>query len=181
MEKSQNPRFNMQGYLIELDKQTHRWTWSKWEYRKDWEGKKRVIRRSGSLEFMKIFPTVLSASESGVGNIKINNQEQMEAELKKTGVDFIFLYQGETLEERGFKTIAQAEAFHQLESCPQWNLTGYWFSFDWNMQSWAMYDAFTGELKFTPPSAVRRLKDTKRTQVSNPLPDHASRSLATVH
>jgi hypothetical protein len=181
MKELQNKRFNMQGYLIEFNNQTHGWTWIKWEYRKDWEGKKQVIRRSGSLEFMKIFPKLLSVQGSIVSHKNISNQEQLDSELRKNGVDFIFLHQGNTLEERSFKTIADAEKYYGLESQPLWNLTEYWFSYDWEMQSWAMYDAFTGELKFTPATAIKQLSGPPGTPVSHQQPDHTTGSLNTVH
>ncbi|MCP5103360.1 MAG: hypothetical protein GY950_08275, partial [bacterium] len=31
-----------------------------------------------------------------------------------------------------------------------WDLTDYWFGFDRELNSWAMYDAFSGNLQFTP-------------------------------
>ena len=158
---SRVPRFNMHGHLIEFDNQNQCWTWSKWDYGKDWQGEDRVIRRRGTLEFMKMFPNVFPGIEEEPGRGEIHNEihdrEQMETTLERTGIAFIFLHQGETMDENGFKNIEEAEAFYRLNSYPAWDLTEYWFGFDWNIRSWAMYDTFSGELQFTPAGAVKRL------------------------
>jgi len=160
--KDQNLKFNMRNHLVEYDKKNHCWTWSKWDYKKDWEGKSRVIRRLGTLEFMKMFPTVFPNKLKTQGIGKISGREQMEVNLEKWGIDFVFLHQGDTLEEKEFKNIEEAEKSHRLESYPQWDLTEFWFAFDWDIKSWAMYDTFSGKLQFTPKDIM--------TPIMTPLP-----------
>jgi hypothetical protein len=159
--KSQKMRFNMQGYMIELDKKNHSWTWQKWEYASSSSGEKRVVRHKGGLEFMKMFRSLLGDTGSNDTLPLISNQQEMATALKKYGVDYIYLYQGETVVEEGFQTVEEAEAFYQLDRCSSWNLTDYWFAYDWNMQSWCMFDTYTGQLEFTPNQAENRLKQNK--------------------
>jgi hypothetical protein len=171
MEHQENPRFNMHGYLIELDKHTLGWTWRKWEYAPGEEGKKRVICRRGSVQFMKMFPGLFPGTKGeakpGVNPVNPVNSHGREAELKKTGVEFIFLYQGESTEESGFKTVKEAEQFHRLGTCPEWTFTDYWFAYDGSLGSWAMYDTFSGELQFTPAGALARLKSKETAGASS--------------
>lgn len=152
-------RYNLHGHMIEYDKRSQAWTWSKWDYAKR-NGEKKVVRRGGTLQFQKIFPSVF---DGGSENIKVHNAEEMENALEVKGVDFIFLYQGETRFEGRFKTVEEAEKFHNLHSCPHWDLTGYWFGFDGDINSWAMYDAFTGVLQFTPESILEQRAQNART------------------
>jgi hypothetical protein len=88
-------RFNMHGHMIEYDKNNGTWTWSKWDYLER-NGEKKVIRQTGALQFQRMFPSVF---EFGTEDIKARNSEDMEKALTKRGVDFVFLYQGETKEE----------------------------------------------------------------------------------
>lgn len=151
-------RYNLHGHMIEYDKRRRAWTWSKWDYAER-NGEKKVVRRSGTLQFQKIFPSVF---DGGAENIVARNSEEMEKALEIRGVDFIFLYQGETRFEGRFKTVEEAERFHNLHACPHWDLTDYWFGFDGNLNSWAMYDAFTGALQFTPESIMnQRSRNTR--------------------
>lgn len=143
-------RFNMHGHMIEYNKNNRTWTWSKWDYQVR-NGEKKVIRQTGTLQFQRMFPAVF---EGGTENIKARNSEDIEKALTKRGVDFIFLYQGETTVEHGFKTVEEAERFHKLDTCPHWDLTDYWYAFDKQINSWAMYDAYTGTLQFTPQSYI---------------------------
>jgi hypothetical protein len=156
----------MQGYLIEFDKNNLTWTWNKWEYSTGTQGEKRVIRRSGSLEFMKMLPSVFDGKKEHTSSptpipspipSPIRNQEEMDKTLDKNGVSFVFLFQGQTREETRFKTTKEAEEFHELNSYPSWDLTDYWFGFDNRMRSWAMYDTYTGNMEFTPRTAEERI------------------------
>lgn len=151
-------RFNMQGYLIEFDAKTNRWTWNKWEYA-DSPGGRRVVRRRGSLEFMKMMRALFD--KEPYAEPPLQSKEEMEKTLKKDGVDFVFLYQGEISAEDAFKTVEEAEKHHRLETYPMWDLTNYWFGYDDRKQTWAMYDAVTGQLEFTPQHAVQRLNNRR--------------------
>jgi hypothetical protein len=146
-------KFNMSGYLIEFNQKNNAWTWMKWEYDEGFGRKRHVVRKSGSIEFMKMSPSIFNKPSDGA----IRSQEEMYRNLDKYGMSFIFLFQGQTLEEKGFDTIEEAVKFHKLDTYPSWNLTGYWFSFDNRTQSWGMYDTFTGKLEFTPQSAFERM------------------------
>lgn len=55
-------KFHMHGYLIEFDKKSHRWTWNKWETTHNPGGPQRVVRHSGGLEFMKMFPSLVNGN-----------------------------------------------------------------------------------------------------------------------
>lgn len=158
MEQPKKKKFNMQGYLIEWDGKTNGWTWNKWEYTQSADGRNRVIRRRGGLEFMKIFPSLVGKDDPNAVIPPVFNRDQVDHALKKHGIDYIFLYQGETVEESGFHTVEEAERFYQLDSSPQWTLTRYWFAYDCNMRSWCMYDAGTGHVEFTPAMAEQRAK-----------------------
>jgi hypothetical protein len=151
-------KFHMHGHLIEFDVAGGQWTWHKWEYVNGWEDEQRVVRRSGGIEFMKMMPSLFNNSKQQPA---IQSKEQMETVLKKSGVDFIFLYQGQTTDEKQFKTVEEAEKYHGLESYRDWDLTEYWFSYDSGIQSWAMFDSFSGQLEFTPQSAVKRLNKSR--------------------
>jgi len=159
-------KFNMQGYLLQLDTAHHRWSWMKWEYISGKDGRKQVVRRQGGLEFMKMHPAFFpgyTQLNSPLASAYINRENDIA--LKQQGVEFVFLYQGETVIERDFDSIEAAESFYCLEDCPEWELTSYWFSYDEHIQSWGMYDVFTGDLSFTPAQAAERLKH-QRTAVS---------------
>ncbi len=161
-------KFNMQGFLIEFDKNNFTWTWNKWEYSTGTQGEKRVIRRSGSLEFMKMLPSVFNGKKEHTPSpipipSPIRDQEEMDKTLDKNGVSFIFLFQGLTRAETQFKTTEEAENFYGVNSSPSWDLTDYWFAFDDRIRSWAMYDTYTGNMEFTPRTAEERL-------TSHPLP-----------
>ncbi len=160
-------RFNLHGHMIEYDKRRQAWTWSKWDYVEQ-NGERKVIRRGGPLQFQKIFPSVF---DGGSENIVARNAEEMGEALESRGVDFIFLYQGETQFEGRFKTVEEAQKFHNLHACPDWDLTDYWFGFDGNLNSWAMYDAFTGALRFTPESLMKkRAQNTRNTYYRSSRP-----------
>lgn len=146
----------MQGYLIEFNFQSHSWSWNKWEYQHSTDGMRQVIRQRGGLEFMKMFHSLVDGATLKAGIIQ--NQKQMDAALKKFGTEYIFLYQGETILERDFQTVEEAETFYQLEECPIWDLTDYWFAYDGKMESWCMFDASTGDQRFTPASKERQLR-----------------------
>lgn len=156
MEQPKKKRFNMQGYLIEWDAKTNGWTWSKWEYRRNIDGARTVVRHRGGLEFMKIFPSLVGKDSPDTSVPPVFNRTQMEHALKKQGIDYIFLYQGETVDESSFETIEDAERYYRLDRCPKWTLTRYWFAYDWNMRSWCMYDSGSGDLEFTPEMAEQR-------------------------
>jgi len=158
---SNQRRFNMHGYMIEYNKHNRTWSWSKWDYQVH-NGMQKVVRFSGALQFQRMFPSVFVG---GAENIKARNSEEMENALAKRGVDFVFLYQGDTTVEHNFNTVEEAENFHELHACPQWDLTDYWFAYNRQINSWAMYDAFTGTLQFTPQSYIRQ-----RTRAAAPLP-----------
>ena len=152
----------MLGYLIEFDKKNLGWSWSKWEYAPTFDGGKRVVRHGGGLEFMKIFPTLVAGNDTNATARPIrsvHNTEEIEVALKKHGVEYIFLYQGETVDENDFHTVEAAEAFYGLNKCAIWDLTAYWFGYNRNMNSWCMCDSFTGALEFTPASAERRMRE----------------------
>lgn len=175
MEK-QELSFNMHGYLIRLDLTTHSWSWTRWDYVESSSGNRKVVRRTGGLEFMKMFPTLVDypGSETRGNAITVTGREEMESTLKKHGVDFVFLYQGEMVDEKGLRTVEEAETINRLDTLPMWELTGYWFSYDHGIQSWAMYDALTGELAFTPSSAEKRLtnRENRGTQAYSRVPVH---------
>jgi hypothetical protein len=176
VEQPGKKQFNMQGYLIELDNKNQRWTWNKWDYTRDAAGRKRVVRHRGGLEFMKIFPSLVGGHGSSGTVPAVFNRTQMEKALQKHGVDYIFLYQGETVEESGFHTVEEAECFYRLDACPAWNLTRYWYAYDWNMQSWCMYDAGTGDREFTPASAEPRAEAHHHEIESRPTYQYSSAS-----
>ncbi len=156
--QSQKIRFNMNGFLIEFDERNFKWTWTKWEYTYSTTGVKRVVRRKGGLEFMQMFRSLVG-DESGTKALsQIRTQQEMTSVLKKNGIDYIFLYQGEICEENEFKTVSEAEIFYQLNYCTSWNLTDYWFAYDCSMESWGMFDVYTGKLAFTPDEVENRLK-----------------------
>lgn len=153
--KPQKLQFNMHGFLIEFDKKHLSWSWTKWDYVPSYDGGTRVVRLRGGLEFMKIFPTLIEGNKQAMPVVRTT--EEMDMVLKKHGVDFIFLYQGETRDEPGFCTVEEAQAFYGVTECPVWDLTPYWFSYHRGMNSWCMFDSFTGKLEFTPATASRRL------------------------
>jgi hypothetical protein len=167
---SKQQRFNMHGHMIEYNKNNRTWTWSKWDYRVQ-NGEKKVIRRSGSLQFQRMFPSVFMGETE---NIKARNSEEIEKALSKRGVDFIFLYQGETTVEQNFKTVEEAQDFHNLHTCPHWDLTDYWYAFNEQINSWAMYDSYTGALQFTPQSYIER---RTRTAVQTPHISHNTQAV----
>jgi len=150
-------RFNMNDYLIELDVKNHRWTWSKWEYLVVPGQKKQVVCHRGGLEFMKMYPTLVSGGDQ-MPTATISSREELEVTLAKKGIEYIFLYQGETILGKNFQTVAEAESFHRLEQCRAWTLTDYWYAFDRKINSWCMYEVFTGQLEFTPASSERRIR-----------------------
>jgi hypothetical protein len=152
----------MQGYLIELDPSNHSWTWNKWEYAYSPSGQKRVVRRKGGLEFMKMFRSLLGDTNTHEPLPSIRSQKDLEMALNKYGIEYIFLYQGETVDESGFSSVEEAERFYQLDTCTSWSLTDYWFAYDTGLQSWCMFDAYTGKLEFTPHQAEIRLKQNKQ-------------------
>lgn len=164
--ENQHLAFNMCGYVIRFDTATHSWNWTKWDYADNGpaDGNRRVVRRSGGLEFMKMFPSVFGSTQPSGNAARVTEKEDMEAALKKQGVDFIFLYQGEVVEEE-FSSVKEAEKVNGVESFPMWELTHYWFSYDANIQSWAMYDALSGQLEFTPATAAKRLEN-KSTRIA---------------
>jgi hypothetical protein len=136
--------------MIQYHEKNRTWTWSKWDYLEQ-EGKKKVVRCSGTLRFQKIFQAVF---EGGEEPVNARNSKDLKKTLKKNGVDFIFLYQGETKVETQFKTVEEAEKYYRLDVYPHWDLTDYWFGYNRKINSWAMYDAFTGTLQFTPQSLL---------------------------
>ncbi|MCP5047500.1 MAG: hypothetical protein GY940_10035 [bacterium] len=158
----QTLRFNMQGYLMELDVTNHRWTWNKWDYLQVQGEKKQVVRHKGGLEFMKIFPTLVDKKDTGDTVPEFRNKREMDSSLEKIGVEYIFLYQGESIIEKDFQTVEEAETFYRLVSCPAWNLTNYWFAYDGNLRSWCMYDACTGQMQFDASAVEKRLQKTKQ-------------------
>lgn len=165
-------RFNMQGYLIEFDANTNRWTWNKWEYAEVPSGR-RVVRRRGGLEFMKMMRALFDKEPCSKSQVKRSrSKNELERILKNDGVDFIFLYQGETSAEDAFKTVEEAEKHYRLEACPMWNLTNYWFGYDCRMQTWGMYDATTGQLEFTPQHAAQRLNNHRGHSAAQPQPQN---------
>lgn len=169
MEKTGNSdliRFNMQGHLIQLDKSNHRWTWTKWEYLQTSEGKEQVVRQSGGIEFMKIFPSLLSEGLNDMMPV-FHNKREMDSLLKKHGVDYIFLYQGETVVEKDFRSVEEAWEYYGLEEYPIWDVTDYWFAFDLINRSWCMYDATTGDMRFDAADLQRRMQKKAR-PVSRP-------------
>ncbi len=145
-------RYNMHGHLIEYNKKNRSWTWSKWEAQDNGNGKE-VVRHSGPLQFKKLFRAVV---EGGSEPVQAQTYAELEDALQKQGMDFIFLFQGQTRVEKDFKTTRDAELFYDLENCPHWGLTDYWFGFNRQMGSWAMYDAFTGSMQFTPQAVLNR-------------------------
>jgi hypothetical protein len=151
-------RYNMHGHMIEYDKKKRTWSWSKWDSAER-NGEQKVIRRGGPLQFRKIFSSVVTGDPE---YIPARNSEELEKVLVKQGLDFIFLYQGETIVEDRFKTVEEAEDYHNLHACPDWNLTDYWFGFNGELNSWAMYDAFTGALRFAPESIMRQRAQNAR-------------------
>ncbi len=142
--------YNLHGYMIEFNANNRLWTWNKWDYREGF-GEKKVVRHSGTLQFKKIFKSVF---EGGNENITLRDGKQLEEALDDRGVDYAFLFLGETRVEERFSSVKEAEKFYNLDSCPHWDLTDYWFGFDWDINSWAMYDAFTGALQFTPDTLL---------------------------
>jgi len=146
-------KFNMHGYLIEFNPASMSWKWNKWEYRDGLDYKRSVIRKTGTLEFMKMFPEVFIGA---AGKNSFSSHEEMDRSLERKGVKFIFLYQGKTVEE-GFRSIEEAESHYELDSLPVWNLTDYWFGYDEHLSSWAMFDTFTGRCEFTPRQASERM------------------------
>ncbi|MCP5102047.1 MAG: hypothetical protein GY950_01645, partial [bacterium] len=112
-------KYNLHGHMIEYNKNKRTWTWSKWDYQQS-GGKKQVVRRSGTLQFQKIFRSVVQGGEE---RVNARNSEDLEKSLEKKGVDFIFLYQGATKVDDRFQTIEEAEKHFRLDSCPHWDLT----------------------------------------------------------
>lgn len=161
--KQSNIKYDMHGYLIEFNPSELSWSWSKWDYSVDFEGKMQVVRSSGLLEFKKMFPSVFEGKRE---NLSVNNQEEMERALNRMGVEFIFLYQGERQFESQFRTVEEAEKFYGLEECQPWNLTDYWYCYDSSIRSWAMFNTFTGDIEFTPQSAAAAMLKP-RTQFFN--------------
>jgi len=157
--KNTTPKFNMHGYLMEFNLNTHRWVWQKWVCieKEGFGGEKKVVCRKGSLEFMKMFPSLFSFSNE-TDHRTVSDREEMESELKKQGVPFVFMYQWDTQEDTPFKSVEEAHRHHNLDRYPSWDLTEYWYSYDHRMQTWAMYDTFTGGLLFTPQRLLEKEK-----------------------
>lgn len=145
----------MHGHMIEFNGQSNSWTWSRWDYGRV-NGMKQVVRHTGQLQFQKIFRNVVEDTNE---RVHARSGEEIEKSLKKKGVDYIFLFQGRTVVEEKFKTVEEAVKHHRLDRCPQWDLTDYWFGFDNQLNSWAMYDAFTGSLQFTPQARMKTLSN----------------------
>ncbi|MGE5340626.1 MAG: hypothetical protein ACM3SY_04010 [Candidatus Omnitrophota bacterium] len=164
--KNKPNQFNMHGVLIEFDGCRHTWSWTRWEYAEGFGRERHVVRRSGTIEFMKMFPSVFTGT---CERTPAHTHEEMDRLLKKNGVDFIFLYQGSVVEESRFKTVEDAEQYYGLAACPAWNLTAYWFGYDARMQTWGMYDAFTGCLAFTPQSAMAQRQASRSNRMSVPV------------
>ena len=148
LDQSKKIRFNMHGYLIEFDENDHSWAWQKWETVYSSTGEAKIVCRKGRLEFMQMFRSLIGDCSDEMSLSKVRTYQQMAKKLKKHGFDYVFLYQGETVEEKRFRTVIEAETFNNLNECTIWNLTDYWFSYNSRLKSWCMFDTFTGELKF---------------------------------
>ncbi len=145
-------RYNLHGYMVEYNQKNQLWIWSKWDYADDL-GVKKVVRHSGLVQFKKIFPSVFEGKHE---DIEVHSAAQLESALNERGVDYIFLFQGQSRMDERFDSIEEAERYYRLENCPHWNLTNYWFNYDKKIDSWGMYDAFTGALQFTPQSILQK-------------------------
>lgn len=163
MEKQQ--RYNMHGYMIEFDPQRGTWNWSKWDYRET-NGKKQVVRHSGPLQFKRMFRSLL---EGGSEPINARNAQELDQALQEKGVEFIFLFQGITEVDDRFETVEEAGKYFQLDACPHWDLTDYWFDFNREINSWAMYDTYSGDLQFTPGGVMsQRTQSVRRAAQQRP-------------
>ncbi|MCP4218779.1 MAG: hypothetical protein GY765_29375 [bacterium] len=147
---SDRKKYNMHGHIIQYDEGLQAWTWYKWDLREGF-GKRELVRYSGTLQFKKLFPSVFPGVDQPVG---VTPSRDIDAALEESGVDYVFLFQGDSRVETRFKSVEEAEKFHKVSSCEAWNLTDYWFGFDWRMHSWAMYDCGSGDIHFTPGSAI---------------------------
>lgn len=143
---NENHRYNMHGRLIEFNAVSGAWSWSRWEY-VNRNGGRVVARHSGLLQFQKVFRSVVEDCRE---NVRAESLDEIRRALKKQGVDFIFLFQGAIELQEQFRTVEEAERYYHLDECEPWDLTDYWFGFDADLNSWAMYDTFTGALRFTP-------------------------------
>ncbi len=169
-------KFNMNGYLIQFDPKTLKWTWSKWDYMSSPNNSQRVVKKSGNIEFMKMFPSVFTGEKE---SHTVGSYKEMDSALKSNGVDFIFLYLGQTTEETNYNSVEEAEKSNGVDSSPLWSLTDYWFGFDEKKKTWAMYDASSGREEFTPQSAtspLNAISPVRKTNSGVPLIPPITRS-----